>query len=69
MTQRVESVRTETVQEYLARGGKITRVPNGGEYTSDNVTRPATRPYKEQAEEDVRDGLSPNLRWIGGDNA
>ena len=65
MTQRVKTVKTETVAEYLARGGKITKVPNGGEYTPDSFVGPNAKAPKPTDYEDHRDGNAPNARWIG----
>lgn len=68
MTERVETAKTETVAEFLARGGKVTRVPNGGEYEPMSFVGPCAKPYKPFEKEDLRDGNSPNLRWVGGVN-
>ena len=67
MNKREES-KTEAVAEFLACGGKITKVEPGAEPVTDNFVGPAKKSLKIMVKEDFRDGMSPNLRWIGGRN-
>lgn len=67
MNKRVESGKTESVAEFLARGGKITKVARGEAAPTDNFVGPVKHPRNKMMErEDYQDGNSPNLRWIGG---
>lgn len=69
MDKRVESGRTETIEEFLKRGGKITKVARGEAAPTDNFVGPARKPKSKIMErEDYRDGNSPNLKWIGARN-
>lgn len=64
---RVKTPKTETIAEYLARGGRITKIPSGDVApVCDNFVGPNRKPKKELDYNDMKDGLSPNLRWIGG---
>lgn len=69
MTKRVESGKTETVAEFLKRGGKVTKVARGEAAPTENFVGPARKPKNKMMErEDYGDGRSPNLKWIGEDN-
>lgn len=58
-------MKTETVAEFLARGGKITKLTNGTDCPPLSVVGPSSRSKRPLDHDDRKDGLSPNLRWIG----
>lgn len=62
------SGKTETIYEFLKRGGKITKVPVLTEPEAYNFVGPSSRSKKFVTYDDIKDGLSPNLRWLRGKN-
>ena len=64
MDKRAKTSRTETVEEFLKRGGLIRTIPNGGEYTSDNYTRPSAKAWRELTKDDVGSRMT-TLKWLG----
>jgi hypothetical protein len=57
--------KTETVDEFLKRGGKVTKVPNLSELESISTVGPTSRSKRFKDHDDLKDGQSPNLKWIG----
>jgi len=57
--------KTETVEEFLARGGKVIKVL-AGEEPPPQIVGSVRKNRKPVDQEDFRDGLLPNIRLIGG---
>lgn len=59
-------MKVETVEKYLARGGKIIKVAPGEGYEPLSFVGPGDKAKENCVEkEDYLDGNSPNLEWIG----
>jgi hypothetical protein len=58
-------MKTETIQQFLDCGGKITYIENVSVPLPLSVTGPTKKRSPTWEYDDVKDGQSPNLKWIG----